>query len=122
MHPDICVQIIETTGVVLSPLLALVVTFLLIRRIYRFREQFDHEKDLLKEALFYRHVIQQYEEDCCDLRDDGRTMRQQFWDKAKADLSMDSPRRTTPAIIKSRLSELDSLTENVEKVIDNISL
>jgi len=120
MDKQILVQIIQTTGVIISPLLAICLTGFLYLRIYNIRKQVSQEAALLKESLFYRYVIGKYVEQSKTEGEDERSNKNNFWAEARIELGIPTPSLTEPNRIIERLRKLDSLDEKLEAALKKI--
>jgi hypothetical protein len=120
MAPEVLTQIIETGGLIVAPLLTVLLTYFLLRNLLRIRQRFDHEADLLREALFYRVVIEKYAAFSKKHSPDRSEHRMEFWEQAKRELDMPTPERTQPARIKKRLLDLDESSDQISFIIDRL--
>lgn len=120
MKPELTLQLIETGGLILAPLLTVLATYCALKRLVRLRERFDCEAQLLEHALFYRAVIGKYAAFCGSHESIQKQFKNDFWAQAKNELGVISLDRTEPAEIKRRLQELNLMSEKVQTVIDKI--
>jgi hypothetical protein len=120
MDKQVLVQIIQTTGVILSPLLAICLTGFLYLRIHNIRKQVSQEGALLKEALFYRYIIGKYAEQSKTEGEDERSNKNKFWAEARIELGMPTPSLTEPNRITERLRNLELLDEKLQAALNNL--
>jgi hypothetical protein len=120
MSEAIIIQIIETLGLIISPLMAILIGYICLRKLYKLKERFDSEAEVLNEIVFYRHVLCQYTTYCKGIGG-GKEMKQEFWRRAREELDMNTPRRTEPRRIKDRLKQLGADSKAVEALIDSVS-
>lgn len=111
MDKEITIQIIQTAGIIITPLLSIGLSALVYARIDKTRKKLKELSQIYTEALFYRYVIDKYAETRREESDDGKTLKNTFWRQAKDELGMDSPQLTEPAKIRKMLNSLGNMDE-----------
>ena len=120
MNSAIIVQLIETFGIIVAPVLGLLVAYFLLRQLIRIRERYTHEHELLQDVIFYRAVIDKYEQFCKSQPGINLSKKNEFWREVREESALQAPTRTTPSKIEARLKELDMLTKELESVLDKL--
>lgn len=120
MDKQIIIQLIQTLGLILSPLLAIVLSAFYWQRVHKIRTQLGREAKLLKEAAFYRFVIDKYIAQSKDEDEKGLGNKNSFWAEAKLDLGMSAPYLTEPNRLIERLRDLKELDEKLEEALKKL--
>lgn len=111
MNVDIVKQIIETFGLIVSPLLAIGMTYYFARKILKCKDNTDKEIRLLKDALYYRSLIEKYKNKIEGY--DNKNYYNTFRNEVDSELGYASSPDSTPSQIEKRLDNLHELNDKL---------
>ena len=112
-------QIIETMGIIVSPILTIWIAYFFSKKLLKFKDNITREISLSKDIIYFQTIIQLYKEKT--LETEKTNQYNTFRKKAKEILEYEQSYFSKPSVIKKRLEYLDELNEKVKKNIDKIT-
>jgi len=112
-------QIIQTTGDILTPVIAIIITYFLAKRMFRHKLGVEREISLLKSVLYYKRVISEYEKIIDETNDpsDKKEIKMQI----ETELDFKPNEYVQPAKIKKRLEFLEIMDEKISTSIAKLT-
>ncbi len=118
MHTEVIRQIIETFGVIISPLLAIGMAYYFAKKLLDCKDNTNREIKLLEDALYYRSLIEKYKDKIAG--HENKNYYHTFRSEVDADLGYTSSQYTTPSQIDSRLKYLNKIKDDIDKSLSKI--
>ncbi len=120
MDVEIIKQVVESLGLIISPLLAIGMTYYFAKKILRYKDNTDREITLLNDAIYYRLLIEKYKDKVAG--HENKNYYNTFRSEVDADLGYTSSQYTTPSQIESRLDYLKKIKDDMDKSLPKINI
>jgi len=111
-------QIIETSGLILSPLIAIVLAYIFSKKLIRTKSNVQREINYLKGALFLYEVILSYKKEV--QINNKSSLYNTFRNEAESALGYKPDEIFSPSSIRKRLSELGELSTDIDNAIEKV--
>ncbi|MBN2737444.1 MAG: hypothetical protein JXR70_10725 [Spirochaetales bacterium] len=119
METSIINHIIQTTGDILTPVIAIIITYFLAKRMLKYKLGVEREINLLKSVLYYKRIISEYEKIIDETNDhsDKKDIKMQI----ETEIGFKPGEYVQPARIRKRLEYLEMMDEKISTFITKIN-
>jgi len=111
-------QIIQTSGLILIPIISLTLAYLYASKFIKHKSDLDREIKLSEDLLFFHALIEKYED--LAKHHEEQTMRRTYREEVFNEIGYKPSHHSQPSKLKKRLNEMGKTEKKFDKAITKL--